>query len=50
MTTTLPAEGIHESGGVAPLTMRAARLHQVGEPMVIEQVDRPRATGTDVIV
>lgn len=30
--------------------MRAARLHEVGQPMVIEDVDRPRATGTDVVV
>jgi threonine dehydrogenase-like Zn-dependent dehydrogenase len=30
--------------------MRAARLHAVGEKMVIEDVERPRATGTDVVV
>ncbi len=30
--------------------MRAARLHAVGEPMVIEEVPRPTASGTDVIV
>jgi len=38
---------------IAPATtrlMRAARLHDVGDPMVIEEVERPRATGTDVIV
>ncbi|THG30101.1 alcohol dehydrogenase catalytic domain-containing protein [Naasia lichenicola] len=34
----------------APRTMRAARLHQVGDPMVIEEIERPTATGTDVIV
>lgn len=50
MTTTIPAEGIHETGGRPGPSMRAARLHRVGEPMVIEEVDRPRATGTDVIV
>jgi D-arabinose 1-dehydrogenase-like Zn-dependent alcohol dehydrogenase len=50
MTTTIPAEGIHETGGRKRLSMRAARLHHVGEPMVIEDVERPRATGTDVIV
>ncbi|WP_201840481.1 alcohol dehydrogenase catalytic domain-containing protein [Microvirga zambiensis] len=31
-------------------TMRAARLHAVGEPMRIDQVERPVATGTDVVV
>jgi D-arabinose 1-dehydrogenase-like Zn-dependent alcohol dehydrogenase len=31
-------------------TMRAARLHTVGEPMRIDQVPRPVATGTDVVV
>ena len=30
--------------------MRAARLHAVGEKMVVELVERPRATGTDVVV
>ena len=30
--------------------MRAARLHAVGEKMLIEKVDRPRAAGTDVVV
>lgn len=30
--------------------MRAARLHAVGEKMVIEHIERPRATGTDVVV
>ncbi|MCP2636059.1 alcohol dehydrogenase catalytic domain-containing protein [Microbacterium sp. HD4P20] len=30
--------------------MRAARLHEVGQPMVIEEIERPRAAGTDVIV
>ena len=30
--------------------MRAARLHAVGEPMVIDEVPRPTASGTDVIV
>jgi D-arabinose 1-dehydrogenase-like Zn-dependent alcohol dehydrogenase len=50
MTTTLPAEGTHETDGQVRLSMRAARLHHVGEPMVIEEVERPRATGTDVIV
>lgn len=34
----------------APGMMRAARLHAVGEPMVIEDVEKPRATGTDVVV
>jgi D-arabinose 1-dehydrogenase-like Zn-dependent alcohol dehydrogenase len=31
-------------------TMRAARLHAVGEPMRIDQVERPVARGTDVVV
>lgn len=30
--------------------MRAARMHAVGEPMRIEEVERPSARGTDVIV
>lgn len=30
--------------------MRAARLHAVGEKMLIEDVERPRAAGTDVVV
>ncbi|MQA34398.1 alcohol dehydrogenase catalytic domain-containing protein [Modestobacter roseus] len=30
--------------------MRAARLHNVGDSMVVEQVEKPRASGTDVIV
>jgi D-arabinose 1-dehydrogenase-like Zn-dependent alcohol dehydrogenase len=30
--------------------MRAARLHEVGEKMVIENVERPTAVGTDVVV
>jgi alcohol dehydrogenase len=32
------------------LLMRAARLHGVGEKMVIEDVERPTATGSDVVV
>lgn len=31
-------------------TMRAARLHAINQPMAIEQVPRPRASGTDVVV
>ena len=31
-------------------TMRAARLHSINQPMVIEQVARPTASGTDVVV
>lgn len=31
-------------------TMRAARLHAVGEPMRIDEVARPVATGSDVVV
>lgn len=31
-------------------TMLAARLHAVGEPMILEHIPRPRATGTDVVV
>lgn len=30
--------------------MRAARLHAINQPMVIEEVDRPVASGTDVVV
>ncbi|MFI7067220.1 alcohol dehydrogenase catalytic domain-containing protein [Kribbella sp. NPDC050124] len=30
--------------------MRAARLHAVGKEMVVEYVERPHATGTDVVV
>lgn len=30
--------------------MRAARLHEVGSPMTIDLVDKPIATGTDVVV
>ena len=30
--------------------MRAARMHEVGRPMKIELVDRPKASGTDVVV
>ncbi|MCX6501459.1 MAG: alcohol dehydrogenase catalytic domain-containing protein [Microbacterium sp.] len=49
MSTTLPERSLGQQSA-SPLTMRAARLHQVGEPMVIEEVERPRATGTDVVV
>jgi len=31
-------------------TMRAARLHAVGEPMRIDQVCPASATGTDIVV
>jgi D-arabinose 1-dehydrogenase-like Zn-dependent alcohol dehydrogenase len=31
-------------------TMRAARMHRVGEPMILEDVPRPPATGSDVVV
>lgn len=31
-------------------TMRAARMHEVGAPMTIDIVDRPRAAGYDVVV
>jgi threonine dehydrogenase-like Zn-dependent dehydrogenase len=31
-------------------TMRAARMHSVGEPMVLEDVPMPQATGGDVLV
>lgn len=31
-------------------TMRAARMHKVGEPMVIDTVEKPLAAGTDVVV
>jgi alcohol dehydrogenase len=30
--------------------MRAARMHEVGGPMRVDMVPRPRATGTDVVV
>lgn len=30
--------------------MKAARLHRVGEPMTIDQVAKPQAVGTDVMV
>ena len=30
--------------------MRAARMHAVGDKMVIEDVERPTAAGTDVVV
>jgi alcohol dehydrogenase len=32
------------------LMMRAARMHEVGEPMRLDMVERPRARGTDVVV
>jgi threonine dehydrogenase-like Zn-dependent dehydrogenase len=48
MTTVIP---LNETGDHSPArTMRAARLHAVGEPMVIDEVDLPHATGSDVIV
>lgn len=31
-------------------TMRAARMHEVGAPMAIDMVPRPKARGTDVVV
>lgn len=30
--------------------MRAARMHEVGQPMRLESVERPRAVGADVVV
>jgi D-arabinose 1-dehydrogenase-like Zn-dependent alcohol dehydrogenase len=50
MISTNPLQVGHENGRTEPQLMRAARVHHVGEPMVIEQVEKPRATGTDVIV
>lgn len=53
MSTTLPPKTLDRNAAfeAAPaLTMRAARLHHVGEPMVIEKVERPRASGTDVVI
>ncbi len=32
------------------IMMRAARLHAVNEPMRVEEVQKPNATGTDVVV
>lgn len=48
MTTTLPTDGAVREA--PPATMRAARLHEIGAPMSIDAVERPRATGTDVVV
>ena len=31
-------------------TMLAARLHRIGEPMVLEEVPVPQARPTDVVV
>jgi D-arabinose 1-dehydrogenase-like Zn-dependent alcohol dehydrogenase len=31
-------------------SMKAARLHQVGQPMTIDNVEKPVATGTDVVI
>ena len=55
MTTTSsqrpPAsETSDESASASPQTMLAARQHERGEPLRVERVERPRATGTDVIV
>jgi len=36
--------------GVGAETMRAARQHRRGDALVIDEVPRPRATGTDVVV
>lgn len=38
------------SGGIAEPAMKAAVLHKVGEPFVIEQVGRPSPRPTDVLV
>ena len=35
---------------IVTVMMRAARLHAVNEPMRIEEVAKPRASGTDVVV
>lgn len=50
MSTTTPAPREKEGTATDLPTMRAARLHKVGEPMVIEHVERPRATGSDIVV
>ena len=52
MTTTTSSETARQNltAAESPRLMRAARLHDVGGSMIIEQVERPRATGTDVIV
>ena len=50
MTTTAPVSQTQASEEGTAFAMRAARLHRIGDPMVIETVERPRATGTDVIV
>lgn len=52
MTTTTPSETARQNltAAESPHLMRAARLHDVGGSMIIEEVERPRATGTDVIV
>lgn len=46
-TTTHPTTTPESAG---PSTMLAARQHRRGDPLVIDRVERPRATGTDVVV
>ena len=50
MSTNVPATMISDHQPTRPLLMRAARLHNVGQPMVIEEIERPRASGTDVVI
>jgi D-arabinose 1-dehydrogenase-like Zn-dependent alcohol dehydrogenase len=41
---------MHSERGILTELMRAARLHAVGDKMLVEEVERPTASGSDVVV
>lgn len=50
MSSTIAESGVPVMSEPTPQLMRAARMHEVGEDLVIEEVERPHASGTDVVV
>ncbi|MFI7583465.1 alcohol dehydrogenase catalytic domain-containing protein [Kocuria sp. M1N1S27] len=50
MTTSQQSEIPADRLSPSTATMRAARQHERGAAMVIDEIERPRATGTDVVV
>lgn len=46
----LPERQIYREEQAVTVMMRAARMHEVGGPMRIEEIARPSPTGTDILV
>lgn len=49
-TMAAPVKETADSGSSSQTMMRAARLHRAGEPLSIDNVERPAARPTDVVI